>query len=77
MPAGLVIDADRRCLFSGTFVGSHVGELLRAATEAILGEEAIDALGHDVFALPTVSAVWLSEADRGLCRWFCRGRAGL
>ncbi len=66
--AQLVIDQDRRLIVGATFVGPHVGELLHAATIAIVGEVPIDTLWHAVPAFPTVSEIWLRllEADRGL-----------
>ena len=66
--AQLLIDDDRRVVVGATFVGPHVGELLHAATIAIVGEVPIDTLWHAVPAFPTVSEVWLRllEADRGL-----------
>jgi pyruvate/2-oxoglutarate dehydrogenase complex dihydrolipoamide dehydrogenase (E3) component len=66
--AQLVIDQQRRVLVGATFVGPAVGEILHAATIAIVGEVPIDTLWHAVPAFPTVSEVWLRllEADRGL-----------
>ncbi len=67
-PTQLVIDQDRRVIVGASFVGPGVGELLHAATIAIVGEVPIDRLWHAVPAFPTVSEVWLRllEADRGL-----------
>jgi pyruvate/2-oxoglutarate dehydrogenase complex dihydrolipoamide dehydrogenase (E3) component len=66
--AQLVIDADRRLLVGATFVGPGVGELLHAATIAIVGEVPIDTLWHAVPAFPTLSEVWLRllESERGV-----------
>ncbi len=66
--AQLVIDQQRRVLVGATFVGPAVGEMLHAATIAIVGEVPIDTLWHAVPAFPTVSEVWLRllEADRGV-----------
>jgi pyruvate/2-oxoglutarate dehydrogenase complex dihydrolipoamide dehydrogenase (E3) component len=66
--AQLVIDTERRVVVGATFVGPHVGEILHAATIAIVGEVPIDTLWHAVPAFPTVSEVWLRllEADRGI-----------
>ena len=66
--AQLVIDSQRRVLVGATFVGPAVGEMLHAATIAIVGEVPINTLWHAVPAFPTVSEVWLRllEADRGL-----------
>jgi pyruvate/2-oxoglutarate dehydrogenase complex dihydrolipoamide dehydrogenase (E3) component len=66
--AQLVIDQARRVVVGATFVGPQVGEMLHAATIAIVGAVPIDTLWHAVPAFPTVSEVWLRllEADRGL-----------
>ncbi|MDQ3974247.1 MAG: NAD(P)/FAD-dependent oxidoreductase [Actinomycetota bacterium] len=66
--AKLVLDQDRRVIVGATFVGPLAGELLHAATIAIVGEVPVDRLWHAVPAFPTVSEVWLRllEADRGL-----------
>ena len=55
----LVIDADRRVIVGATFVGPHVGEMLHAATIAIVGEVPLDRLWHAVPAYPTMSEIWL------------------
>jgi pyruvate/2-oxoglutarate dehydrogenase complex dihydrolipoamide dehydrogenase (E3) component len=66
--AQLVIDQQERVVVGATFVGPDVAEMLHAATIAVVGKVAIDALWHAVPAFPTVSEVWLRllEADRGL-----------
>ncbi len=66
--AQLVIDQGRRVVVGATFVGPQVGEMLHAATIAIVGAVPLDTLWHAVPAFPTVSEVWLRllEADRGL-----------
>lgn len=65
--AQLVIDQRRR-LVGAMFVGPGVGELLHAATIAIVGEVPLATLWHAVPAFPTLSEVWLRllEADREL-----------
>ncbi len=55
----LVVDADRHVLVGATFVGPTVGELLHAATVAIVGEVTLDSLWHAVPSFPTLSEVWL------------------
>lgn len=55
----LVIDADRGVIMGATFVGPTVGEMLHAATIAIVGEVPLEKLWHAVPAFPTVSEVWL------------------
>ncbi len=57
--ARIVIDAHRRVLVGATFVGDGVGELLHAATIAVVGEVTLDTLWHAVPAFPTMSEVWL------------------
>ncbi len=66
--AQLVIDQSERVVVGATFVGPQVGELLHAATIAIVGSVPLDTLWHAVPAFPTVSEIWLRllEADRGL-----------
>jgi pyruvate/2-oxoglutarate dehydrogenase complex dihydrolipoamide dehydrogenase (E3) component len=55
----LVIDADRRIVVGATFVGPRAGELLHAATIAIVGEVPLDRLWHAIPSFPTLSEVWL------------------
>jgi dihydrolipoamide dehydrogenase len=57
--ARAVVDVDRGVLVGATFVGPDVGELVHAATVAIVGEVPLDRLWHAVPAYPTVSEVWL------------------
>jgi dihydrolipoamide dehydrogenase len=57
--ARMVVDQDRRVLLGATFTGPGVGELLQAATVAVVGEVPIDRLWHAVPAYPTVSEIWL------------------
>ncbi|MBW3638233.1 MAG: NAD(P)/FAD-dependent oxidoreductase [Actinobacteria bacterium] len=66
--AQLVIDQSRRVVVGATFVGPQMGEMIHAATIAIVGAVSLDMLWHAVPAFPTVSEVWLRllEADRGL-----------
>ncbi|MGQ0482447.1 MAG: dihydrolipoyl dehydrogenase family protein [Pseudonocardia sp.] len=66
--AQLVLDRSRRVIIGATFVGPGVGELLHAATVAIVGEVDLDTLWHAVPAFPTLSEVWLRllEAERGV-----------
>ena len=62
-----LVDPERDVLLGVTFVGPDVGELLHAATIAIVGEVPIARLWHAVPSYPTVSEVWLRllEAYRG------------
>ncbi|WP_130011773.1 dihydrolipoyl dehydrogenase family protein [Serinicoccus sediminis] len=55
--ARLVVQDDR--LLGATFVGPHAGELLHAATVAIVGGVPLSVLRHAVPAYPTVSEIWL------------------
>jgi dihydrolipoamide dehydrogenase len=55
----LVVDRSRRVVVGATFTGPGVGEMLHAATIAVVGEVPLDALWHAVPAFPTVSEVWL------------------
>ena len=54
-----VVDEDRRALVGATFVGPGAGELIHAATIAIVGEVTLDRLWHAVPSFPTVSEFWL------------------
>jgi dihydrolipoamide dehydrogenase len=55
----LVVDDARRVIVGATFTGPGVGEMLHAATVAVVGEVPLDVLWHAVPAFPTVSEVWL------------------
>lgn len=55
----LVIDADRETVLGATFTGPGVGELLHAATVAVVGELPLSTLWHAVPAFPTISELWL------------------
>ena len=55
----IVVDEDRRVIVGATFVGPGAGELLHAATIAIVGKVTLDQLWHAVPAFPTISEVWL------------------
>ncbi|GAA3632151.1 NAD(P)/FAD-dependent oxidoreductase [Microbacterium awajiense] len=57
--ARAIVDTDRDVLIGATFVGAGVGELLHAATIAIVGEVPLDRLWHAVPSYPTLSEVWL------------------
>ncbi|WP_106814702.1 dihydrolipoyl dehydrogenase family protein [Microbacterium timonense] len=57
--ARAIVDEERRVLVGATFVGPEVGEMLHAATIAIMGEVPIDRLWHAVPSYPTLSEVWL------------------
>ncbi|WP_285114276.1 NAD(P)/FAD-dependent oxidoreductase [Leifsonia sp. fls2-241-R2A-40a] len=57
--ARMVVDDDRRVILGVTLVGPDVGDMLHAATTAIVGEIPIDRLWHAVPSYPTVSEIWL------------------
>ena len=57
--ARMVVDEARQVIVGVTLVGPEVGELLHAATVAIVGEVPLDRLWHAVPSYPTVSEVWL------------------
>lgn len=57
--AQVLVDTQRRVLVGATFVGPDAGEMLHAATIAVVGEVPLDRLWHAVPAYPTVSEVWL------------------
>ncbi len=57
--AKLVVDRAGDTLVGATFVGPDVGELLHAATTAIVGKVKLQMLWHAVPSFPTVSEVWL------------------
>lgn len=55
----LVVDARSRLLLGATFVGPEVGELLHAATVAVVGGVPVHVLRHAVASYPTASELWL------------------
>ncbi|MGV3712151.1 dihydrolipoyl dehydrogenase family protein [Pseudolysinimonas sp.] len=57
--ARAVIDDERNVLLGMTLVGPGVGELIHAATVAIVGEVPLHRLWHAVPSYPTLSEVWL------------------
>jgi dihydrolipoamide dehydrogenase len=57
--ARAVVDEDRRVLLGMTLVGPGVGEMIHAATVAVVGEVPLDRLWHAVPSYPTLSEVWL------------------
>lgn len=66
--AQLVVDREGRTVLGATFTGPGVGEMLHAATIAVVSGITLEALWHAVPAFPTVSEVWLRllETDRGV-----------
>jgi len=57
--ARAVIDAEHEVIIGVTFVGREVGEMLHAATIAIVGKVPLKRLWHAVPAYPTLNEVWL------------------
>ena len=55
----LVLDDVRGVVAGATFVGFEVGEMLHAATIAVVGEVPLERLVHAVPAFPTRSELWL------------------
>jgi dihydrolipoamide dehydrogenase len=62
--AQLVIDTNRQVLVGACFVGPEVGEMLHAATIAVVGEVPVDRLWHAVPSYPTMNEVWLRLLDK-------------
>lgn len=57
--ARAIVDDERDVLLGMTLVGPGVGELIHAATIAIVGEVPLARLWHAVPSYPTLSEVWL------------------
>ncbi|WP_280682373.1 NAD(P)/FAD-dependent oxidoreductase [Kitasatospora sp. MAA19] len=57
--AKLVVDEQRSVVVGCTLVGPGVGELIHAATVAIVGEVPLERLWHAVPAFPAMSEIWL------------------
>ncbi|WP_029137424.1 dihydrolipoyl dehydrogenase family protein [Nakamurella lactea] len=57
--ARMVVDTDREVIVGVTLVGPDVGELIHAATVAVVGEVPISRLWHAVPSYPTISEIWL------------------
>jgi pyruvate/2-oxoglutarate dehydrogenase complex dihydrolipoamide dehydrogenase (E3) component len=55
----LLVDRERRVVVGATITGAEVGEMLHAATIAIVGEVPLDRLRHAVPCFPTRSEIWL------------------
>ncbi|HEX2413329.1 MAG TPA: NAD(P)/FAD-dependent oxidoreductase [Solirubrobacteraceae bacterium] len=56
----LLIDRERRVIVGATITGAEVGEMLQAATIAIVGEVPLERLRHATPCFPTRSEIWLS-----------------
>ena len=60
----LIADRRRGVLVGATFTGAEVAEMLHAATVAIVGEVALERLGHAVPAFPTRTELWLDALEQ-------------
>jgi pyruvate/2-oxoglutarate dehydrogenase complex dihydrolipoamide dehydrogenase (E3) component len=58
--ARLLIDRERRIVVGATITGAEIGDMLHAATIAIVGEIPLERLRHAVPCFPTRSEIWLS-----------------
>lgn len=74
--ARLVVDATTGRLLGATFVGPGAGELLHAATVAIVGQLPVHLLRHAVPAYPTASELWLRLLEALPTRLRHPGEAG-
>jgi pyruvate/2-oxoglutarate dehydrogenase complex dihydrolipoamide dehydrogenase (E3) component len=57
--ARMVVDEDRKVIVGVTFTGPGVGDLIHAATVAVVGAVPLDRLWHAVPSYPTISEIWL------------------
>jgi dihydrolipoamide dehydrogenase len=60
----LVVDAESELIVGATFVGPEVGEMLHAATIAVVGKVPLARLRHAVAAFPTMGEIWLELVER-------------
>jgi pyruvate/2-oxoglutarate dehydrogenase complex dihydrolipoamide dehydrogenase (E3) component len=58
--ARLLIDRERRIVVGATITGAEIGDMLHAATIAIVGEIPLARLRHAVPCFPTRSEIWLA-----------------
>nr|WP_313885920.1 hypothetical protein [Fodinicola feengrottensis] len=57
--AKMVVDITRDVIVGVTLTGPNVGELIHAATVAVVGEVPLSRLWHAVPSYPAVSEIWL------------------
>jgi pyruvate/2-oxoglutarate dehydrogenase complex dihydrolipoamide dehydrogenase (E3) component len=57
--AQMIVDEDRSVIVGMTLVGPGVGEMIHAATIAVVGEVPLPSLWHAVPSYPTMSELWL------------------
>jgi dihydrolipoamide dehydrogenase len=57
--ARMVVDEDRKTIIGATLTGPGVGEMIHAATIAVVGQVPLSQLWHAVPSYPTMSEIWL------------------
>lgn len=62
--AKLIFDASTRMLVGATFVSADAGEMIHAATIAMVGEVPLERLRHAIAPFPTHSEVWTPLLSR-------------
>ena len=69
--ARVVVDEELRVMVGATFLGPEVGDLIHAATVAVVGRVPMDSLWHAIPCFPTVNEAWMEllETYRLPMRW--------
>jgi len=62
--AKIVVDGDRHVMIGATFIGPQVGDLLHAATIAVVGQVPLERLWHAIPPFPTVNEVWINLLEK-------------
>jgi pyruvate/2-oxoglutarate dehydrogenase complex dihydrolipoamide dehydrogenase (E3) component len=62
--AKIVVDEDRHLMVGATFICPQVGDLLHAATIAIVGQIPLERLWHAIPCFPTINEVWISLLEK-------------
>jgi pyruvate/2-oxoglutarate dehydrogenase complex dihydrolipoamide dehydrogenase (E3) component len=57
--ARIIVDEQHRIIIGATFIGPEVGDLVHAATVAIVGKVPLERLWHAIPCFPTVNEVWV------------------
>jgi pyruvate/2-oxoglutarate dehydrogenase complex dihydrolipoamide dehydrogenase (E3) component len=57
--AQMIVDEDRQVIVGMTLAGPGVGEMIHAATIAVVGQVPLSRLWHAVPSYPTISEIWL------------------
>jgi dihydrolipoamide dehydrogenase len=57
--AQMIVDEDRHVIVGMTLAGPGVGEMIHAATIAVVGQVPLSRLWHAVPSYPTISEIWL------------------